>query len=180
MVDAKDSSAPKSIKHFADSAEAGKIMYIQQPKGMYSACFGGLMATRLKMLGAQGVVIDGRFRDIHEIQEIGLPVRPLRLLIYMLWYTHMLQLFARGTSILGSNTFTNASQLNVPLQIKGDLWINPGDLLIGDQDGVVVVPPSLVDQVVQLCAERKEIDEKTMKDLQTGAEMGTTIQKWRK
>lgn len=74
MVDANDVSAPAPPKHFADSAEPGKIMYIQQPKDMYSACFGGLMAARLKMIGASGVVLDGRFRDIQEIQELGLPV----------------------------------------------------------------------------------------------------------
>lgn len=74
MVDAKDTSAPKTSQHFADSAEPDKIMYIQQPKDMYSACFGGLMGTRLKKIGAAGVVIDGRFRDIEEIQGLGLPV----------------------------------------------------------------------------------------------------------
>ncbi|KAF2119605.1 ribonuclease E inhibitor RraA/Dimethylmenaquinone methyltransferase [Lophiotrema nucula] len=162
MVDAKDKSAPTPSKHFADSAEVEKIMYIQQPHDMYSACFGGLMASRLKKIGAAGVVIDGRFRDIKEIQGIGLP------------------LFARGNSILGSNTFTRASQLNVPVHFRGDLWINPGDIIVGDQDGVVVVPPSLVDQVAQLCAERKEIDEKTMKDLEDGFEIGPTIQKHRR
>ena len=49
-------------------------MYIQQPKDMYSACFGGLMGTRAMTLGAAGIVIDGRFRDILEMQEMGLPV----------------------------------------------------------------------------------------------------------
>jgi regulator of RNase E activity RraA len=161
MAHAKDSSAAPPEKHFADSGELEKIMYIQQPKDMYSACFGGLMATRLKTLGAAGVVVDGRFRDIQEIQELGLP------------------LFARGNSILGSNTFTKASQLNVPLQFRGDLWVNPGDILAGDSDGVVVIPPSLVDQVVQLCQERKGIDEKTTQDLHHGAEMGPTIRKHR-
>lgn len=54
--------------------EPGKIMYIQQPKDMYSACFGGLMGLRSKTLGAVGVVIDGRFRDVQEMQELGFPV----------------------------------------------------------------------------------------------------------
>lgn len=162
MVDAKETSAPSPPKHFADAAEPGKIMYIQQPKDLYSACFGGLMATRAKMIGAEGVVIDGRFRDIEEIQELGL------------------SLFARGNSILGSNTFTKASLLNTPLQFKGDLWINPGDIIVGDSDGVVVVPPSLVDEVVRLCEERKKIDEKTMADLKAGHEMGPTLKKYRK
>ncbi|KAJ9630845.1 hypothetical protein H2203_001370 [Taxawa tesnikishii (nom. ined.)] len=162
MVNARDTTSPKSPIHFADANEAGKIMYIQQPADMYSACFGGLMATRSKHLGAAGVVIDGRFRDVLEIQELGLP------------------LFARQTSILGSNSFTRASELNIPLQFKGDLWIHPGDVLVGDQDGVVVVPPSLVDRVVEICSERKEIDAKMMEALNSGMEMGTAMKKFRK
>jgi len=74
MVNAKDTSSPKSDKHFADNNQPDKIMFIQQPKDMYSACFGGLMGTRAMYLGAAGVVIDGRFRDIAEMQEMGLPV----------------------------------------------------------------------------------------------------------
>ena len=74
MVESSDTTSRKLATHFADTNEAGKIMYIQQPPGMYSACFGGLMATRSKYLGAAGVVIDGRFRDIGEIQAMGFPV----------------------------------------------------------------------------------------------------------
>jgi regulator of RNase E activity RraA len=70
--------------------------------------------------------------------------------------------------------------LNVPLHFKDDLWINPGDLMIGDQDGVVVVPPSLVEQVAAICAKRKEIDAKTMEALEAGQEMGPTLKRLRK
>jgi regulator of RNase E activity RraA len=70
--------------------------------------------------------------------------------------------------------------LNIPLQFKDDLWIHPGDILIGDQDGVVVVPPSLVEQVVGLCTERKEIDARTMEALESGEEMGPTLARLRK
>jgi regulator of RNase E activity RraA len=68
----------------------------------------------------------------------------------------------------------------VPLQFKDDLWVNPGDLLVGDIDGVVVVPPSLVEQVVALCEERAEIDRKTMEALRNGEEMGATLARLRK
>jgi regulator of RNase E activity RraA len=74
MVEATNTTSPKPPIHFADANEAGKIMYIQQPKGMYSACFGGLMGLRSHTMGAAGVVVDGRFRDVLEIQELGLPV----------------------------------------------------------------------------------------------------------
>lgn len=66
------------------------------------------------------------------------------------------------------------------MQFKDDLWIDPGDLLVGDNDGVVVVPPSLVDQVVQLCSERKEIDAKTVAALDAGTPMGEAIARYRK
>jgi regulator of RNase E activity RraA len=68
----------------------------------------------------------------------------------------------------------------VPLQFHGDLWIHPNDILVGDQNGVVVVPPSLVEQVVALCQERFEIDEKTFAALRAGEPMGATIKRLRK
>jgi regulator of RNase E activity RraA len=90
-------------------------------------------------------------------------------------YLTVAKLFARGISILGSSTFIKAPQINVPLNFKENLWIHPNDILVGDQDGVVVVPPSSVDQVVQLCQKRKNVDEQTLRDRKQGVEMGPTI-----
>lgn len=92
----------------------------------------------------------------------------------------MQQVFARGTSVLGSNYFTRASEINVPLQFRGDLWIYPNDIMVGDENGVVTVPPSLMEQVVGLCQERLEIDEKTFAALRAGEPMGPTIKRLRK
>lgn len=74
MVNMNDTDAPKPERHFADCNEPGKIMYIQQPKGLYSACWGGLMSTRASALRAGGAVVDGRIRDINEHRELGFPV----------------------------------------------------------------------------------------------------------
>ncbi|KAK2599441.1 hypothetical protein N8I77_011195 [Diaporthe amygdali] len=162
MVEASDLNAPKPERHFADCNEPGSIMYIQQPKGLSSACWGGLMSTRAKYLGAEAVVIDGRFRDLEEHRELQFP------------------LFARDSSILGSNTFTRASEINIPVQFKGDLWIHPGDIIVADIDGVVVTPPSLVEQVVALCQARAEIDDQMFKGLRKGGMMGDLIKTLRK
>ncbi|KAH8689577.1 ribonuclease E inhibitor RraA/Dimethylmenaquinone methyltransferase [Talaromyces proteolyticus] len=161
MVETR-SPGPNPPTHFADTNEEGHIMYIQQPKGLPSACWGGLMSTRAKKLGGLGVIVDGRIRDVQEHKDMQFPV------------------FARGTSVLGSNTFTRASEINVPLQFKGDLWVYPKDILVGDENGVVVVPPSLIEQAVDLCQERWEIDEKTFAALYAGEPMGPTIKKLRK
>jgi regulator of RNase E activity RraA len=74
MVEASNTTAPKTDKHFADGIEKDSVVFISQPKGMYSACWGGLMSTRAKYLGAQGVVVDGNFRDINEHRGMGFPV----------------------------------------------------------------------------------------------------------
>lgn len=74
MVEMSDTSSPKLEKHFVDHNEDGGIMYVQQPKGLYSACWGGLMSTRAKWLGAQAVIVDGRMRDINEHKAMGFPV----------------------------------------------------------------------------------------------------------
>jgi regulator of RNase E activity RraA len=122
------------------------------------------MSTQAKAAGALGVFVDWRVRDLSEHREMGFPVFFAR----------------RDTSILGSASFTQASEIDVPLQFKGDLWVHPGDVLMGDEDGVVVVPPSSMEKVVGLCRERWEIDLKTVEALRKGQLMGPTIKRLRK
>ncbi|PYH39230.1 RraA family protein [Aspergillus neoniger CBS 115656] len=120
-----------------------------------------------KKRGAAGVIIDGKFRDINEHRELGMT------------------LFARGISILGSNSFTRSSELDVPVTYEnsengGQVVINPGDYILGDADGVVVVPPEKAEECVRLCQERFDIDEETRRCLDQGDEIGSTIKRLRK
>lgn len=100
MVAADDKISPRPSKHFADAIPPCSVVFVSQPKGYISACWGGLMSTRAQRAGAADIVIDGRFRDINEHCELGIG------------------LFARGMSILGSNTFTRSSELNVPVNFS--------------------------------------------------------------
>ncbi|KAJ6028861.1 hypothetical protein N7540_004437 [Penicillium herquei] len=167
MVPAADKDAPTPPGHFADAIPKDSVVFVSQPKGLISACWGGLMSTRAKKLGAAGVVIDGRFRDIEEHRALNFG------------------LFARGISILGSNTFTKSSELNVPVryenaEVNEEVTITPGDFILGDCDGVVAISPDTVEECLRLCQERYEIDEKTRECLENGDEMGPTIKKLRK
>ncbi|KAJ5111400.1 hypothetical protein N7532_001935 [Penicillium argentinense] len=167
MVPASDKTSPNPRTHFADAIPMNSVVFVSQPKGLISACWGGLMSTRAQKLGAAGVVIDGKFRDIeeHKALDIGL--------------------FARGISILGSNTFTRSSELNVPVEyvnheIDEKVVINPGDYILGDCDGVVAIPPKKVEECLSLCQERYEVDEETRACLENGEEIGKTIRRLRK
>ena len=97
----------------------------------------------------------------------------------------MKQVFARNSSALGSNTSTRASALNVPVHFTSaeqqePLTIRPGDHILADADGVVVIPTEKAEQCLQLCEERFEIDEKTMEALRKGEAMGPTLARLRK
>ena len=60
--------------HWVDHAQPGTIAIIEQPAGQYCAAVGGIMATRMKVLGVQAVLVDGRVRDLGEIRGLQLPV----------------------------------------------------------------------------------------------------------
>lgn len=184
MVDAKDTTPPRPPIHFVDGIKKGSIVFVSQPVGMHTACWGGLMSTRAKFLGAKGVVIDGNFRDINEHRDLGFPVS-LYLFLRIGMADVLRQLFAKDISSLGSAAATRCSTLNEPVEFKSDvqkdpLTINAGDLILADADGIVVIPPTLVEQCLKLCEERWEIDEKTRECLENGDEMGSTIAKLRK
>jgi regulator of RNase E activity RraA len=116
--------------------------------------------------GARGVIISGRCRDMSEHHACSFPV------------------FARGRSTLGQTPFTRPTAVNVPLEIKtgfeglagaeGDggfppcVWVQPGDWMVADEDGVVCVPTSLVEQVLDLAREGREVDTRCLVDIKNG------------
>lgn len=67
----------------ADTEHASSIVVIDQPESQYCAVTGGIMATRMKVLGISGVVVNGRVRDLRELHETGLPVRQYSFLYWL-------------------------------------------------------------------------------------------------
>lgn len=62
-------------KHWVDLTEAGTVVVMSQPEGQKNAVLGGIMASRMRQLNAYGVVVDGRIRDVDELQQTNLMVR---------------------------------------------------------------------------------------------------------
>lgn len=98
--------------------------------------WGGLMSTSAVSRKIVGLVIDGCIRDSEEILEMGFPV------------------FCRGTCIRGT-TKKNPGLINHPLTF-GDILINPGDLILGDGDGLVAIPQSAIPKVLEASNKRIE------------------------
>ena len=116
-------------KRAFDAVAEGEVIVIEARGDASCGTLGDVLALRAHHRGAAGVVTDGSVRDFHAVAEIGLPV------------------FSRGAhpSVLGRR--------HVPWEVDvtvacGGATVQPGDIIVGDGDGVIVIPPSLVEEVV--------------------------------
>jgi regulator of RNase E activity RraA len=106
----------------------GAVFVIDSRKDARAASAGSILLSRLMVRGCAGVVTDGGFRDAEEIAKLDMPV-----------YHHRP---AAPTNL----TVHQALDINVPIGC-GDAPVFPGDVIVGDGDGVVVIPAHLADEV---------------------------------
>jgi 4-hydroxy-4-methyl-2-oxoglutarate aldolase len=123
---------PNYLLQILDEAPAGSVLVYVMQDGLEIAAMGNLMATTAKVRGLEGTVIDGAVRDITELRAIG----------------H--QVFSRRVSPATSVGRMVSVSKQTPVRCA-DVMVTPGDYIVGDADGVVVVPQGAVaDQVVAL------------------------------
>ncbi|KAF9978461.1 hypothetical protein BGZ65_007001 [Modicella reniformis] len=166
MVSVKDTESPKPDQHFVDAVPEGSVVCISQPADKVNAVWGGLMTTRAQVRGALGVVVDGRIRDLNEQREAGFPV------------------FAKTTSIMGAGSFTRPTTLNQPITMQPNpnhpaVTIHPGDYIVADADGVVVIPKDMLARVEEQCKKSTAVDDQCMEALREGASIAATFKKYR-
>ncbi|KAI8993567.1 ribonuclease E inhibitor RraA/Dimethylmenaquinone methyltransferase [Pilobolus umbonatus] len=162
MVETSDTTSPSPNQHFVDASEEGSVIVISAPPLVKNAVWGGLMSARAKYKGVQGVVIDGRVRDLNEHRNMKFPV------------------FARSHSILPQNAFVRPSEIQVPIKLStSPITVNPGDIIVADLDGVVCIPIQYVNEVIASCEKHVAIDDQCMKALQEGHGVKETFAKYR-
>lgn len=104
-----------------------------------AASAGGILATRLQVRGVGGLVTDGTLRDTPEIERLELPV------------------YAAGASPLTNLAQHHAVDLNVPIGCA-EVAVYPGDIMVGDQEGVVCVPQHLAQEVAEAAYEQEQLE----------------------
>lgn len=112
-----------------EAAQPGDIIVIDNGGKLEFSCWGGLLALAAKLKGLSGVVIDGAARDIDEARELEFPV------------------YARGAVPMTARGRVIQDSFNQEIQFAG-VQCHPGDLVIADGSGVVIVPKEKEEEAV--------------------------------
>lgn len=137
-------------RHAVETCPPGHVMVMDSRKCAGAASAGDILINRLMVRGVAGVVTDGGFRDAMNIAELEIPTY-----------------HSRPSS--PTNLTTNeAIDINVPIGC-GDAAVFPGDILVGDDDSVIVIPADLADEVALEAMEMTAYEDFVMEKVKSGA-----------
>ncbi len=117
------------------------------------------MGTGAKVNGFDGAVVDGGVRDVNQLKNANFPV------------------FSR--SIVPSSTIGRVITLvqNIPVTCGG-VMVYPGDIILGDADGVVVVPRAYAEEILRIAEETEEIERQQIADIKELKSIVKAVEKW--
>ena len=133
-----------------ETCPEGHVLVMDARKDARAATAGSILVTRLAKRGAAGIVSDGGFRDAHGIGELAMPA------------------YCAGPSAPTNLTLHEALDINVPIAC-GDAAVFPGDVLVGDRDGVMVIPAHLADEIAEECTGMETFEDFVLEEVEGGA-----------
>ncbi|MET3193458.1 RraA family protein [Bacillus sp. OAE603] len=120
-------------------AKTGDVIVIDAKGDQYRAIAGDFVVGMAQTLGVSAIVVDGVIRDIIGIKKLNFPV------------------FSRGTAVAASGK-TGVGEINIPISCGGTS-VSPGDIIVGDADGVVVIPQSEAQNILEKSLDKLRKDE---------------------
>lgn len=138
-----------------DVARAGDVLVIDAESCCTNAVWGELLTRAALKKGISGVVIDGATRDIKESRELGIPI------------------FSKYV-VPSACDKDGPGEINEPISCGG-VAIIPGDIIVGDENGVVVIPPDLIDEVIENVKVKREYEMKRIKNINDGMVISNDI-----
>jgi len=129
---------------------AGDVLVMDARGEIRAGTTGNILVTRMKQRGAAGLVTDGAFRDAAGIAAVGLPA------------------YSRGTHAATNVTLHHPVDVQIPVACGG-VSVFPGDVIVGDGDGVIVVPRHLAEEAASRALEQERREHFILSKVQAGA-----------
>ena len=155
----RDRSHPQ--RKAVEDCPPGAVLVMDSRKDARAASAGSILVTRLMKRGVAGVVTDGGFRDAAEIAKLGYPA------------------YHQRPSAPTNLTLHQAIDINVPIGC-GDAPVFPGDVILGDGDGVIVIPVHLADEITEEAFEMTAYEDFVTERVQAGQGLFGLYAAWRK
>lgn len=141
------------LHHAVSSIRPGDFLFVDRLGDDRHACIGGGVAFAIKTAGAIGIVIDGPCTDVEEIIELDMP------------------LWSRGISGITTRLNDLGGSLNLPISC-GNVPVIPGDVVIADASGVLVIPVDEAEEVVQEAMARQARAGRNKGEIEAGEKLG--------
>jgi regulator of RNase E activity RraA len=131
-----------------DFCRPGDVLVIDAGGDLVNAIFGGIMSLGGESMGLAGMIVDGAIRDVAEIRERKFPV------------------YARGVNHRGPYK-DGPGAINVPVTVGG-MVVRPGDIVVGDQDGLCAFPQEIAAEVIEKALAQHAKEEATIRSIREG------------
>lgn len=138
-----------TVGDFLDDVDSGQVVVIDNGGRTHCTVWGDLMSLAAGQRGIEGTVIDGVCRDIPAIRKLKYPI------------------FARGYFMVTGKDRVQVDAVNVPVSISG-VQVRPGDIILGDDSGVIVIPLEKVSEVLKIAQEIQEKEKLIEAEIKNG------------
>jgi len=132
-----------------ESVPPGHVLVMDCRGQTRAASAGNILATRLQVRGAAGLVTDGTLRDTPEMKQLELPV------------------FTTGASPLTNLAQHHAVDMQIPIGCA-EVPVYPGDIMVGDEEGVVCIPAHLADEIAEPAAQQESLERFILQEIENG------------
>ena len=143
-------SPPGTVGDYLDDVAPGEVVVLDNAGRTDCTVWGDILTAMASHRGVAGTVIDGACRDVHRALSTGYPI------------------FSRGRFMRTGKDRVEVSDVGRPVTVGG-VQVRPGDLLLGDADGVIAVPREIASEVAETCAEISAREEAVLADVLAGA-----------
>ncbi len=142
-----------------DGCRPDDVIIAAAAGSMRSGIWGELLSTAARNSGCIGTIVDGAVRDVRQMRQMGFSV------------------FARGVCIYDSKDRQRVIDIDIPVEIDG-VTFAPGDLVVADEDGVVVVPAKIEAEAISRAWEKVHDENRTRDEIRNGMKATAAYEKY--